>query len=100
MRRFLNCVAPVNLGKKIGWLKAKRDGDEINLLQVNPQQAAFNFGNGVAGGVMPARKLQLVSEYVLRPTVLVAPSADQSPDEISLLHFQPLKFFNFRKSVA
>jgi hypothetical protein len=49
---------------------------------------------------MPARKLQLVSEYVLRPTVLVAPSADQSPDEISLLHFQPLKFFNFRKSVA
>src|SRR5665213_605801 len=93
----LNCPAPINLRKKIGRLKTKRGGDVIKLRQVNPQQAAFNFGDGIAGGVMPARKLQLVSEYVLRPTALVAPSADQPPDEISLLHFQPLIFSTFVK---
>jgi hypothetical protein len=49
---------------------------------------------------MPARELQAVSKKVLRPIKLVALSAHQPPDEISLLHFQPLIFFNFLKSVA
>jgi hypothetical protein len=49
---------------------------------------------------MPARELQPVGKKVLRPIKLVTFSAHRSPDEISLLHFQPLKFFSFRKSVA
>jgi hypothetical protein len=42
---------------------------------------------------MPACKLQPVGKKVLRPIKLVAFSAHQPPDEISLLHFQPLNFF-------
>jgi hypothetical protein len=49
---------------------------------------------------MPARELQLVGKKVLRPIKLVALSAHQPPDEISLFHFQPLKFFSYRKCVA
>jgi hypothetical protein len=67
-------------------MNAKCSGDIANLIQINPQGPVLDFGNGAAGSVMPTRKLQLVSKQILRPTALVAPSADQPPDEIPLLH--------------
>jgi hypothetical protein len=97
VRHFLNCPAPINLGNQISRLKAERDGNIIKLCQINPQQAAFNFCDGIAGGVMPARKLQLVSKHILRPTALVTPSADQPPDEIPLLHFPTSNFISLRR---
>jgi hypothetical protein len=80
--------------------KAERGGDVIQLNQINPQRTVLNFGNGAARGVMPASELQPVGKKVLRPIKLVALSAHQPPDEISLLHFQPLKFSSYRKFVA
>ncbi|MGB7768308.1 MAG: hypothetical protein WBN22_05570 [Verrucomicrobiia bacterium] len=85
--QLLALLAPINFGKQITWADAERGGDAIQLDQINPQRAVFDFGNSAARGVIPARELQLVSERVLRPTASVAtPSADQSAYEISLFH--------------
>lgn len=58
------------------------------LLQINSQRAAFNFGNGAARGVVPAGKLQLVGQINLRPVPPVAQSGDVPSDEISFLHHE------------
>jgi len=79
-------LAPINFGKKILWIDAQRHGQAIQLQQINPQGAVFNFGDSAARNVMPTCELQLVGEHVLRPTVFVALSADKPPDEIPLLH--------------
>ena len=86
--QLLGLLAPINFGKQITWADAKRGGDAIQLDQINPQRAVFDFGNSAAGRVIPACELQLVSERVLRPTTSVAtPSADQSAYEIPLFHW-------------
>ena len=86
--QLLGLLAPINFGKQITWADAERGGDAIQLNQINPQRAVFDFGNSAARGVIPARELQLVSERILRPTASVAtPSADQSAYEIPLLHW-------------
>ena len=74
---FLDLPAPINFGKQFTWADAERGGKVIQLDQINPQGAVFDFGNSAARGVMPARELQLVSKFVLRPTALVTLSAHQ-----------------------
>jgi hypothetical protein len=46
---------------------------------------------------MPTGELQLVGKNVLRPIKLVALSAHQPPDEISLLHFPTSYFISLRR---
>jgi len=48
-------------------------------------QPAFNPGNAAARN-HPARKLQFGSQHVLRPTALVAKSADLAAYKIHLFH--------------
>jgi hypothetical protein len=84
--QLFNLFAPINFGEEINRSDAKRGSQVTHLCQINPQGTVFDFGNGAARGVMPARKLQLVSKHILRPTALVPPSADQPSDEIPLLH--------------
>lgn len=86
MNDFFNTAAPINFGKELHRLDAKRGGDITNLLQINPQGAVFDFGNGAAGGIMPPRELQLLGKLVLRPTLLVALPGDEPVYEIALLH--------------
>jgi len=94
---FFNLLAPINFGKKIYWIDAQRHSQVIQLQQINPQGTVLDFGNGAARGIMPARKLQLVSKNVLRPIVLVAFSANQPPDEIPLLHFPTSHLIRLRR---
>jgi hypothetical protein len=84
--QLFNLFAPINFGEEINRSDAKRGSQVTHLRQINPQGTVLDFGNGAARGVMPARELQLVSKHILRPTALVAPSANQPPDEIPLLH--------------
>jgi hypothetical protein len=56
---------------------------------LNAQGTVFNFGNGAAGGVMPARKLQSVGKAILRPFELVTQIAHLLSDDIPYLHFPP-----------
>jgi hypothetical protein len=84
--QLLNLFAPITFGEEINRTDAERGSQITHLRQINPQGTALDFGNGAARGVMPAGELQLVSKHILRPTALVAPSADQPPDEIPLLH--------------
>jgi hypothetical protein len=85
MDDFLAAAVPVNLGKELHWLNAKRMGDIPNLFQINSQRTVFDFRNSAAGGVMPARPLQLVGKQVLRPALLIALSSDEPVYEIALL---------------
>lgn len=84
--QFFNLLTPVNSGQQINRLNAERPGDEIQLDQVNPQRTVFDLGDGAARSIMPARELQPVGEYILRPTVFVALSGYWSRYEIALLH--------------
>jgi hypothetical protein len=94
---LFNLLVPINFGKKIHRIDAQGHGQVIQLQQINSQGAVFNFGDGTAGDVMPAHKLQFVGEFVLRPTVLVALSADQPPYEIPPLHFSTDYFISLRR---
>jgi len=94
---FFDLLVPINFRKEINRLDAQGHGQVIQLQQINPQGAVFYFGDGAACGVMPAGELQLVGEYVLRPTVLVALSADQPPDEIPLLHVPTSQIIRLRR---
>ena len=58
----------------------------IQLRQINPQRAVFDFGNGATLGIFPASILQPVGQIILRPVELVTPFADLSPDKIPLFH--------------
>jgi hypothetical protein len=80
--------APVNLGKELRQWNVQRGGQIPDLDQINPQRAAFEFGNGVAARLMPARKLQFDGQIRLRQSELITQSAHESPDEneIPLLH--------------
>lgn len=85
--QLFNLLAPINFGNKITGADTKRRRDVIQLDQINPQRAVFDFGNSATGRVIPACELQLVSERILRPTAPVAaPSADKSAYEIPLFH--------------
>jgi hypothetical protein len=94
---LFDLLEPINFGKKIRRIDAQGHGQVIQLQQINSQGTVFNLGDGAACGVMPARKLQLVGEHVLRPTVFVALSADQPPYEIPPLHFPTSHFINLRR---
>jgi len=96
--QFFGLLTPVNFGKQIAWADAERGGDATQLNQINPQGTVFDFRNGAARGIIPTRELQLVRKHVLRPTASVAaPSADQPPYEIPLLHF--LMRFRLSRSI-
>jgi hypothetical protein len=97
INHFLNTPVPVNFGKELHRMNAKCSGDIANLIQINPQGTVFDFGNGAAGSVIPARELQLVGKHVLRPTSLVTLSADQPPYEIALYHFPTSHFTRLRR---
>jgi hypothetical protein len=97
---FFDLLVPINLREEINRTDAQGDGHVIQLQQINPQRAVFNFGDGAACGVMPACELQFVGEYVLRPTVLVALSADQPPDEIPLLHVPTSQIISLRRLIV
>jgi hypothetical protein len=94
---LFDLLVPINFGNKIHRIDAQGHGQVIQLQQINPQGTVFNFGDGAAGGVVPARKLQFVGEFVLRPTVLVALSADQPSYEIPPLHFSTAYFISLRR---
>jgi len=65
------------------------------LDQINAQRAAFEFGNGVAARLMPARELQFNGQVWLRQSELITQSAYESPDENETALFHWLKFFIF-----
>ena len=88
-------LAPVNFGQEIIGADAQSLGNVIYLHQVNSQGTILDLGNGAAGGVIPARKLQFIGEYILRPRVLVAFASDQPTDEIPLLHVQTTQILIF-----
>jgi hypothetical protein len=98
--QLFNLFAPINCGQEINRAEAKCGGQVTHLCQINPQRAVFNFGNGAARDVMPARELQVVGKFILRPTVLVALSADQPPYEIPLLHFSIGHFISLRRLIV
>jgi len=54
---FVHWTFPVNFGKKIGEVDAERGGDKQQVVIRDAQQTAFNFGDGAAGGVVPAGEL-------------------------------------------
>ena len=67
-------------------MNPERHGQVIQLRQINPQRAVFDFGNGAARGILPAGIHQPVGQIALCPLKLVTPFADLSPDKITLFH--------------
>jgi hypothetical protein len=92
--RKINFI-PINFRQEFGQWNAKRVGEIADLDQINAERAAFEFGNGVAARVMPARKLQLDGEIRLRQSELITQSAYKSPDENETPLFHWLKFSMF-----
>ncbi len=61
-------------------------GDEQQIVFGDTQRAAFDFGNGAAGGVVPAGKLQPDSEFLLRPAIAPAQFDNLLSNQVQLLH--------------
>lgn len=87
MNLGFNRLAPIYRGEKPHGMGAECRREVKQLCQINPQRAAFDFGNGAARGVESARELQGVRQAVLRPALLVTQLGNLPPDEISLFHF-------------
>jgi len=60
-------------------VNAQGGGDEQQVVFGDTHRAAFDLGNGAAGGVVPAGKLQFDGKSLLRPAVTLA----QFPDLLS-----------------
>ena len=69
---FIHWPVPINFGIQIEGThpQRRRDNQHVKVRDVN--RAAFDFGNGAAGGVVPAGVVQLDSKLLLRPVAISA----------------------------
>ena len=72
MNGFIHWPTPVNWRINLVKLHAQRRREDHNVVFGDVDCAAFDFGNGAAGGVVPAGVIQLDSKSLLRPAVLLA----------------------------
>jgi hypothetical protein len=92
--RKINFV-PINFRQEFRQWNTERVGQTADLDQINAERAAFQFGNGIAARLMPARKLQFNGKIRLRQSALIPQSAYESPDENETTLFHWLKFSIF-----
>ena len=64
---FIYRALPINRGKQMDEVNAQGGGDEQQVVFGDTHRAAFDLGNGAAGGVVPAGKLQFDGKSLLRP---------------------------------
>jgi hypothetical protein len=83
---FVHRALPINLGIQVDEVNAQGGGDKQQVVFGNADRTTFDLGNGAAGGVVPAGKLQLDGKLLLRPAVALAQFVDLSSDQIQLLH--------------
>lgn len=68
---FIHRVLPVDFGKQVEVPHAQRRRNNQHVKIGDVDCAAFDFGNGAAGGVVPASVLQFDGKVFLRPAVLL-----------------------------
>lgn len=54
---FVHLAAPINFGEQMDEMDAQRGGNQKQVVIRNAEQSRLDFGDGAAGGVMPAGKL-------------------------------------------
>ena len=77
---FIHWPAPVNGRINLVELHAQGFRKDQDVVFGDVDRAAFDFGNGAARRVVPAGVVQLDSQLLLRPAVLLAQFDDLSPD--------------------
>ena len=70
-------------------VNAQGCGNEQQVVFGDAHRAAFDLGNGAAGGIVPAGKLQFDGKRLLRPAVTLAQFDDLLSNQVQLLHVQP-----------
>jgi hypothetical protein len=83
---FVHWAFPINFWKQMDEMNAQGGGDEQQVVFCDAERAAFDLGNGAAGGVVPAGELQLDGKVFLRPAVTLAQFSDLPSNQIQLLH--------------
>ena len=83
---FVHRAFPINFGKQMDEMNAQGGGDEQQVIFGEAQRTAFDLGNGAAGGIVPAGKLQLDGKLLLRPAITAAQLDDLLSDQVQLLH--------------
>jgi len=83
---FIYRALPINRGKQMDEVNAQGGGDEQQVVFGDAHGAAFDLGDGAAGGVVPAGDLQFDSEVLLRPAVAAAQFDDLLSNQVQLLH--------------
>ena len=80
VNRFIHWPAPIDGRINLVEVHAQRRSEDQHVIFGDVDRAAFDFGNGAAGGVVPAGVVQLDSKLLLRPAVLLAQFDDLSPN--------------------
>jgi hypothetical protein len=83
---FIHRAFPINFGIQMDEMDTQRGGDKQQVVFGDAYRAAFDLGNGAAGGIVPAGTLQLDGKFLLRPAVALAQFIDLPSDQIQLLH--------------
>ena len=79
---FVHRALPINFGIQVNEVNPQGGSDEQQVVFGDAQRAAFNLGNGAAGGVVPAGELQLDSKVFLRPAVTLAQFSDLPANQV------------------
>ena len=83
---FIHRALPINRGKQLDEVNAQGGGNEQQVVFGDAHRAAFDLGDGAAGGVVPAGELQFDGEVLLRPAVAAAQFDDLLLNQVQLLH--------------
>ena len=87
---FIHRSLPVNFGIQMDEVDAQRGGNKHHVIIPDMERTAFDFGDGAAGGVVPASELQLDGKVLLRPAVALAQLADLLSNQV--LHVRSNRF--------
>jgi hypothetical protein len=97
---FVHRALPINLGIQVDEVNAQGGGDEQQVVIGNADRTAFDLGNGAAGGVVPAGKLQLDGKILLRPAVALAQFDHLPTDQIQLSRVQLVEIFSQKSGLV
>ena len=84
-KRLVNRFAQVQGGDESDRRNAKYEGENLDLIIVDVNQPAFDFGEAATRDP-PTGLLEPVGQFILGPAALVAELVDQSSRQIQLFH--------------